>query len=136
MEEVFFILLKILTPLALLFCIFVSIFIMYELWKMRDAPSYSDIIFKFLDIYTGPIEEEKMNRTDKEIPGYIQRMIEEKNELAERKNKLSAFIESGKAIELSSADYMDLLLQLNAMEEYHLILERRLNRAFNKEGIV
>ena len=73
--------------------------------------------------------------SEKEIPGYIQRMIEEKNELAERKNKLSAFIESGKAIELSSADYMDLLLQLNAMEEYHLILERRLNRAFNKEGI-
>lgn len=69
---------------------------------------------------------------NKEIPGYIQRMVEEKNELAERKNKLSAFIESGKAIELSSADYMDLLLQLNAI---HLILDRRLNRAFNKEGI-
>lgn len=94
-----------------------------------------EAVLKFYDIYTGPIEEKKMNRTDKEIPGYIQRMIEEKNELAERKNKLSAFIESGKAIELSSADYMDLLLQLNAMEEYHLILERRLNRAFNKEGI-
>lgn len=73
--------------------------------------------------------------SEKEIPGYIQRMVEEKNELAERKNKLSAFIESGKAIELSSADYMDLLLQLNAMEEYHLILDRRLNRAFNKEGL-
>lgn len=73
--------------------------------------------------------------SEKEIPGYIQRMVEEKSELAERKNKLSAFIENGKAVELSQADYMDLLLQLNAMEEYHLILDRRLNRAFNKEGL-
>ena len=73
--------------------------------------------------------------SQKEIPGYIQRMVEEKSQLTERKNKLSAFIESGKAAELSQADYMDLLLQLNAMEEYHLILDRRLNRAFNKEGL-
>lgn len=73
--------------------------------------------------------------SEKEIPGYIKRMVEEKSQLEERRNKLSAFIESGKAAELSHADYTDLLLQLNAMEEYHLILERRLNRAFNKEGI-
>lgn len=72
---------------------------------------------------------------NKEIPEYIKRMVEEKNQLAERRNKLSAFIESGKAAELPQTDYMDLLLQLNAMEEYNLILDRRLNRAFNKEGL-
>lgn len=71
---------------------------------------------------------------NKEIPGYIQRMVEEKNQLTERKNKLSAFIESGKAAELPQADYMDLLLQLNAMEEYHLILDEDLTGHSTKRG--
>ena len=72
---------------------------------------------------------------EKEIPGYIQRMNSELYELSERKDKLRKFIESEKSENLSVEDKLDLLLQLNAMEEYAVVLKRRVNRAYKREGI-
>ena len=92
-------------------------------------------IVKFHDIYSGPQKGEKMDRTDKEIPGYIQRMCVESNELGIKIEKLNKFIESENSKNLSVEDRLDLLLQLNAMEEYALILKRRLDRAFKREGL-
>ena len=69
------------------------------------------------------------------IPGYIERMNNELYELSERKDKLRKFIESEKSESLLVEDKLDLLLQLNAMEEYALILKRRIKRAFKREGI-
>ncbi len=135
MEEVFFIIVKGFVLLALPFCIFVLLFIVHEIWEMRNTPSYGDIIFKLLDIYTGPIKEGKMSEVNKEIPGYIQRMCVESNELGTKIEKLNNFIESENSKNLSIEDRLDLSLQLNAMEEYGLILKRRLDRAFKREGL-
>lgn len=76
-----------------------------------------------------------MNEINKEIPGYIQRMCTESNELGIKIEKLNNFIESENSENLSIDDRLDLLLQLNAMEEYSLILKRRLDRAFKREGL-
>lgn len=73
--------------------------------------------------------------SEKEIPGYIQRMCAESNELGVKIEKLNNFIESENSKNLSVEDKLDLLLQLNAMEEYALILKRRLDRAFKREGL-
>lgn len=69
------------------------------------------------------------------IPDYIQRMAEEKSELEIRFEKLTVFIRSEKNLTLSKEDYEDLLLQRSAMQEYLIVLNRRLQRAFKREGI-
>lgn len=100
----------------------------------QNSPFYDGAIPSCIKSDISNIKQ-NIENNDESIPSYIKRMAEEKNQLQERCNKLVDFIESGKAAELPHTDYMDLLLQLNAMEEYKLILERRLDRAFKKEGI-
>lgn len=99
-----------------------------------------------INIWTG--KEETMENKEKSplfegatgdfpqaIPGYIQRMAEEKSELEIRVEKLTIFIRSEKNLKLSKEEYEDLLLQRSAMQEYLIVLKRRLQRAFKKEGI-
>ena len=141
MEDIFFIILKVFILLALLFCIFVSIFIMYELWEMRDTPSYSEIVFKFLDIYTGPIKEEKMGNKEK-ILSEVNFLKKELEFVQERYISICEYIDgekmyraAGRQDILSNEEFCDCLLQKNAAEEYMAILKRRLDRAFKREGL-
>lgn len=69
------------------------------------------------------------------IPEYIERMGVEKTELKDRIEKLEKFIDSEKAEEISTKEYIDLILQHTSMKKYLFILERRFTRALEKEGI-
>lgn len=58
----------------------------------------------------------------------LERLIEEKDQLSDRCNKLSAFLDSkDKLIGLDVTQINLLMVQLKVMESYLLILQRRIN---------
>ena len=59
------------------------------------------------------------------------RMFAERNELHERIEKLKAFVIGDKYDELPEIDRTDLKEQLNHMEAYSTVLERRVSRQCN-----
>lgn len=65
-----------------------------------------------------------------DIPPHVQRMIDERNELSNRAQKLYNFINSNRIFEtLSSEEQEDMRNQLESMTKYLESLERRLKRA-------
>lgn len=65
-----------------------------------------------------------------DVPPHVQRMIDERNELSNRAQKLYNFINSNRIFEtLSSEEQEDMRNQLESMTKYLESLERRLKRA-------
>lgn len=65
----------------------------------------------------------------KELQPHQQRVVDEKNELFDKIQKLEAFIETSSIYsQLSSIDKDDFIEQLKYMKAYLTILKRRINR--------
>ena len=62
------------------------------------------------------------------LPPHVQRMVAERAELGERRDKLAAFVASDKLADLDAQDAALLNSQLRAMGEYYDILDLRLAR--------
>lgn len=71
------------------------------------------------------------------VKTYIDRMIEEYEQLSERTDKINAFIDNHNPMytDLPQADKSLLNWQSRVMKEYRRILEQRIDRAKKKEGI-
>lgn len=68
------------------------------------------------------------------IPDYIERMIVEKNELENKLIKLETFKKSNKFQELTQLEKTLLLQQRDSMEEYKIILQKRIELSAEKEN--
>ncbi len=86
--------------------------------------------------------KEKSPLLEGTIPSEIRFLTEELNFVQEKYISLCEYIEGEKILRaegrqdvLSNEEFCDCLLQKNAIEEYLAILNRRLDRAFKKEGI-
>lgn len=61
------------------------------------------------------------------MDNFAERLINERIELAERKNKLKHFVDSDKFYSIDKTQQSLLKIQLNAMETYHEVLMQRIN---------
>jgi len=64
-----------------------------------------------------------------EIAPHLQRVVEERTELADKRKKLEAFLDGEMFKKLPDADQELLYDQFDVMNEYHRILSKRLARA-------
>lgn len=71
---------------------------------------------------------------EKELLPHQQRVVEEKNELNEKLEKLRSFLDSDIYKTLDSVDKVDLKMQYNAMITYYHVLSRRILR-FHEDKI-
>ena len=62
------------------------------------------------------------------MEAFVERMVKEHDEVNERLNKLSCFLDSNKFQDLPSDEQFDLINQYHAMAIYRLSLRRRLKR--------
>lgn len=62
------------------------------------------------------------------MEAFVERMVKEHDELHERLNKLSYFLDTNKFQNLPSDEQFDLINQYHAMVIYRLSLRRRLKR--------
>lgn len=88
------------------------------------------------------VNKEKSPLLEGTIPSEIRFLTEELNFVQEKYINLCEYIEGEKIYRAegrqdisSNEEFCDCLLQKNAIEEYLAILNRRLDRAFKKEGI-
>ena len=64
----------------------------------------------------------------------LTRLLEEHEQLGNRKTALERFMETSEFDSLFFADRQDLLAQLKAMSEYYTILSRRIDRIKNSHA--
>lgn len=70
-------------------------------------------------------------KTKKKQPAWQLRVIKEKRELDKKLDKLSAFVNSAKFNDFIADDRSLMLHQLSVMDEYSLVLCKRINRFEN-----
>ena len=97
----------------------------YKSWCSKNVFEKNNVIIQGLcgKMAPGP---------NKENEPFVQRVIDEYNELNVKYIKLSAFINSDKMSELDKEDQDDLVYQANAMVAYISILKKRIGRLLEK----
>lgn len=97
----------------------------YKSWCPADVFEKNNVLIQGLcgKLLPGP---------NKENEPFVQRVIDEYNELNVKYIKLSAFIDSDKMNELDKEDQDDLVYQANAMIAYISILRKRISRLLKK----
>lgn len=97
----------------------------YKSWCPKDVFEKNNVLIQGLRGKLAP-------RPGKEVEPFVQRVIDEYNELNIKYIKLSAFIDSDKMDELDKEDQDDLVYQANAMIAYISILDKRIGKLLNK----
>ena len=97
----------------------------YKSWCPKDVFEKNNVLIQCL---SGKMAL-KLNQ---EVEPFVQRVINEYNELNIKYIKLSAFIDSDKMDELDKEDQDDLVYQANAMIAYISILDKRIGKLLKK----
>ena len=97
----------------------------YKSWCPKDVFENNNILIQGLS-------GKMALRLNEEVEPFIQRVINEYNELNVKYIKLSAFIDSDKMDELDKEDQDDLVYQANAMIAYISILDKRIGKLLKK----
>ena len=97
----------------------------YKSWCPKD-------VFEKNNIYIQGLCGKLLPGPNKENEPFVQRVIDEYNELNVKYIKLSAFIDSDKMNELDAEDQNDLVYQANAMIAYISVLKKRIGRLLKK----
>lgn len=97
----------------------------YKSWCPKDVFEKNNILIQGLS-------GKMVLRLNEEVEPFIQRVIDEYNELNVKYIKLSAFINSDKMNELDKEDQDDLVYQANAMVAYISVLDKRIGRLLKK----
>lgn len=97
----------------------------YKSWCPKDVFEKNNVLIQGLcgKLLPGP---------NKENEPFVQRVIDEYNELNVKYIKLSAFIDSDKMNELDKEDQDDLIIQVNIMIAGISILKKRISRLLKK----
>lgn len=97
----------------------------YKSWCPKDVFEKNNVLIQGLrgKLTPGP---------GKEVEPFVQRVIDEYNELNIKYIKLSAFIDSDKMDELDKEDQDDLVYQANAIIAYISILDKRIDKLLKK----
>lgn len=97
----------------------------YKSWCPKDVFEKNNVLIQGLS-------GKMVLRLNEEVEPFIQRVIDEYNELNVKYIKLSAFINSDKMNELDKEDQDDLVIQANAMVAYISVLDKRIGRLLKK----
>ena len=97
----------------------------YKSWYPKDVFEKNNILIQGL---CGKM----LLEPNKEVESFVQRVIDEYNELNVKYIKLSAFIDSDKMNELDKEDQDDLVYQANVMIAGISILNKRISRLLKK----
>ena len=97
----------------------------YKSWCPKDVFEKNNVLIQGLS-------GKMALRLNEEVEPFIQRVIDEYNELNVKYIKLSAFINSDKMNELDKEDQDDLVIQANAMVAYISVLDKRIGRLLKK----
>ena len=97
----------------------------YKSWCPKDVFEKNNVLIQGLS-------GKMVLRLNEEVEPFIQRVINEYNELNVKYIKLSAFINSDKMNELDKEDQDDLVIQANAMVAYISVLDKRIGRLLKK----
>ena len=97
----------------------------YKSWCPKDVFEKNNVLIQGL---CGKM----LLKPNEEVEPFIQRVIDEYNELNVKYIKLSAFIDSDKMNELDKEDQDDLVIQANIMIAGISILKKRISRLLKK----
>ena len=97
----------------------------YKSWCPKDVFEKNNVLIQGL---CGKM----LLKPNEEVEPFIQRVIDEYNELNVKYIKLSAFIDSDKMNELDKEDQDDLVYQANAIVAYISVLDKRIGRLLKK----
>ena len=100
----------------------------YKSWCPKD-------VFEKNNVYIQGLCGKLLPGPNKENEPFVQRVIDEYNELNVKYIKLSAFINSDKMNELDKGDQDDLVYQANVMIAYISVLNKRIGRLLKKYPI-